>query len=243
MATKFDTLSHTYLYNHPCGLWNEECHHGCGYIHLSSSTGSTKKKCCANGALSSVSHNFDEELKMRFGMDEVPLFMRLATKRRKFCQDCTKYNNLFAMATTKVCNYCDNSGFTNQGLGHHCVTLNGRVHHFFTRVSSSNPQSCGLSYFVFGSLASRACLSKSGNVDKELLNYIGDGLKNENPYCKDLQQLGIRVRQGGLIADANVVPRMVDQPPRMAMSVCAVMNCRWTGVMSLQVTTTMLPLP
>ncbi len=31
---------------------------------------------------------------------------------------------------------------------------------------------------------------------------------------------------------------MVDQPPCMAMSVCAVMNCRWAGVMSLQVTTT-----
>jgi hypothetical protein len=31
---------------------------------------------------------------------------------------------------------------------------------------------------------------------------------------------------------------MVDQPPRMAMSICAVMNCQWTGVMSLQVTTT-----
>jgi hypothetical protein len=31
---------------------------------------------------------------------------------------------------------------------------------------------------------------------------------------------------------------MVDQPSRMAMSVCAVMNCRQTGVMSLQVTTT-----
>jgi hypothetical protein len=31
---------------------------------------------------------------------------------------------------------------------------------------------------------------------------------------------------------------MVDEPPRMAMSVCAVMNCRRTGVMSLQVTTT-----
>jgi hypothetical protein len=31
---------------------------------------------------------------------------------------------------------------------------------------------------------------------------------------------------------------MVYQPPRMAISVCAVMNCRWTGVMSLQVTTT-----
>ncbi len=29
---------------------------------------------------------------------------------------------------------------------------------------------------------------------------------------------------------------MVDQPPHMAMSVCAVINCRQTGVMSLQVT-------
>ncbi len=87
-------------------------------------------------------------------------------------------------------------------------------------------------------MASRACSSESGNVDEELLNDIGNGLKNENPYCTDLQQLGIRVRQGGLAADANVVPRMVDQPPRMAMSVCAVMNCRRTGGMSLQVTTT-----
>jgi hypothetical protein len=117
-----------------------ECCHGCGYIHLSNSTSSTKKKCCANGALYSLSHNFDEELKMRFGMEEMPLFMRLTTMRRKFCQDCTKYNNLFAMAATKVCNYCDNSGFTNQGPGHNCVTLSGRDHHFFTRVSISNPQ-------------------------------------------------------------------------------------------------------
>ncbi len=31
---------------------------------------------------------------------------------------------------------------------------------------------------------------------------------------------------------------MVNQPPRMSISVCAVMNCRQTGVMSLQVTTT-----
>ncbi len=71
------------------------------------------------------------------------------------------------------------------------MMLSGRVHHFFTRVSSSNTQSCGLSYFVFDSSALRACLSKPGNVDEELLNDIGNGLKNENPYCKDLQQLGI----------------------------------------------------
>jgi hypothetical protein len=35
-----------------------------------------------------------------------------------------------------------------------------------------------------------------------------------------------------------VVPKLVNQPPRMSMSVCAVMNCRQTGVMSLQVITT-----
>jgi hypothetical protein len=91
---------------------------------------------------------------------------------------------------------------------------------------------------VLESLASHACFSESGNVDEKVLNDIGYGLKNENPYCNDLHHLGISVQQGGLTADANVVPRMVHQPPRMAMSVCAVMNCRRTGVMSLQVTTT-----
>jgi hypothetical protein len=52
------------------------------------------------------------------------------------------------MAATKVCNYCDDHGFTNQGPGIHCVMLSGRAHHFFTRVYSSNPQSCGLSFFL-----------------------------------------------------------------------------------------------
>ncbi len=117
MATKFDTSSRTYLYNQPCRLWNEECCHGCGYILLSSSSSSTKKKCCANGALSSVSCNFDEELMMRFALDKMPLFMKMVTRTRKFCQDCTKYNNLLAIAATMVCNYCDNPGFTNRGPG------------------------------------------------------------------------------------------------------------------------------
>ncbi len=75
-----------------------------------------------------------------FALDDMPLFMRMVTTTRKFCQDCTKYNNLFAMAATKVCNYCDNPGFTNWGPGIHCVMLSRRVHHFFKRVSSSNPQ-------------------------------------------------------------------------------------------------------
>ncbi len=104
---------------------------------------------------------------------------------------------------------------------------------FLYKCIQSQPAKLWFIIFVFDSLASHACLSKSGNVDKELLNDIGNALKNENPYCKNLQQPGIHVRQGGLTADANVVPRMVDQPPRMAMSVCAVMNWRWTAVMSL----------
>jgi hypothetical protein len=112
-ATKFDTSSLTYLYNQPCRLWNEECCHGCGYIHLSSSSSSTKNECCANGALSSVSCTFDEGLMMRFALDEMPFLMQMVTTTRKFCQDSTKYNNLLDMAATKVCNYCDNPGFTN----------------------------------------------------------------------------------------------------------------------------------
>ncbi len=118
------------------------------------------------------------------------------------------------------------------------MMLSGQVLHFFTRVSSFNHQSCGLSYFVFDSSASRECLSKSGNVNKKVLKVIANGLKSENPYCNNLHHLGISVQQGGLTADANVIPGMVNQHPRMSMSVCAVMNCRQTGVMSLQMTTT-----
>jgi hypothetical protein len=81
-------------------------------------------------------------------------------------------------------------------------------------------------------------LSESGNVNKKVLNDIADGLKSEKIYCNILHHFGISVRQGGLTADANVVPRMVNQPPHMSMSVCTVINCRQTGVMSLQVTTT-----
>ncbi len=87
-----------------------------------SSSSSTKKKCCANGALSSVSCNFDEGLMIRFALNEMALFMRMVTTTCKFCQVCTKYNNLLAMAATKVCNYCDDPGFTNQGPGGQCVS-------------------------------------------------------------------------------------------------------------------------
>jgi hypothetical protein len=60
---------------------------------------------------------------MGFALDEMPLFMRMITRTCKFCQDCTKYNKLLAMAATKVCNYCDHPGFTNRGPGVHCVCV------------------------------------------------------------------------------------------------------------------------
>ncbi len=41
-----------YTFHQPCGLWNAPCVHGCGYIHLLSSTPGIRKKCCANGHLS-----------------------------------------------------------------------------------------------------------------------------------------------------------------------------------------------
>ncbi len=62
MAIKFVNGKHAF--HQHCGTWDEECVHGCGYIHLSSSTAGTWKKCCTNGRLSSDSDsdNFDEEL-------------------------------------------------------------------------------------------------------------------------------------------------------------------------------------
>ncbi len=112
--------------------------------------------------------------------------------------------------------------FNNHFLEHKCYTQ--------MRLFNTSPFTAIASWKIF--------LLKRSSLLGKLLNDIGNGLKNENLYCKDLQQLGICVWQGGLTADANVVPRMVDQPPCMARSVCAVMNCRLTGVMSLQVTTT-----
>ena len=75
-------------------------------------------------------------------------------------------------------------------------------------------------------------------MNEEVLNVIANGLKRENRYCKELQNLGIRVRDGSLIPDASVVPTMVDQPANKSLTILSVMNCRRTGTMTLQVTTT-----
>jgi hypothetical protein len=123
MATKFDCASCSYLFNQPCRMWNVECRQGCGYIHLSSSTPSTRRKCCANGLLSEASLNFDQDTILRFALDQLPAFMKSVLYSQELDQQSTKYNNLLAMAATKVCNYIGRGGFTNLGPGNHCVCV------------------------------------------------------------------------------------------------------------------------
>jgi hypothetical protein len=120
-----------YLFHQPCGLWNESCVHGCGYIHLSTSIPGTRKKCCVNGRLSSASDNFDEELMMGYVLDKLPPFARKTiSSSNQFSQRSSTCNNLVAMAATVVCNYSETAGFSRRGPGPQSVFMNGRVHHY-----------------------------------------------------------------------------------------------------------------
>jgi hypothetical protein len=101
MATKFVNGEHAFHQHY--GTWDEECVHGCGYIHLSSSTAGTRKKCCANGCLSSVSDsdNFDEELMNEHELDPMPLFLR---ENISMCTDISR--NLGMPAEMQWLNTC-----------------------------------------------------------------------------------------------------------------------------------------
>ncbi len=75
----------------------------CGYIHLSSSTPGSRKKCCATGHLSSASDNFDKELMMDHELDKLPQILRqVITLSPEFLKKSSTYNNLVAMAATAV---------------------------------------------------------------------------------------------------------------------------------------------
>jgi hypothetical protein len=116
MACKY--VNGEYIFHQPCGLWNAPCVQGCGYIHLSSSTPESRKKCCANSRLSSASDNFDKELMMDHGLEELPQLVRqVITLSPEFLQKSSTYNNLVAMAATMVCNYNDTHGFSWHGQG------------------------------------------------------------------------------------------------------------------------------
>jgi hypothetical protein len=232
MACKY--VDGQFLFNQPCGLWNAPCVQGCGYIHLSSSTSGSRKKCCANGRLSSASDNFDEELMMDHELDEFPIFLRqIITSSPTFLQKSSTYNNLVAMAATMVCNYNETRGFSRRGQGPQSVFMNGRIHHYMRIASSSTAQNCGISYFIFDDIASLAGSAERRNVDPVILSNICNGLRDENPYCIDLRFLGVEARQ--CAQGITVVPRVVDQVQHF--DVCSVVNNRQTGEMKLQVKT------
>jgi hypothetical protein len=70
-----------------------------------------------------------------------------------------------------------------------------------------------------------------GNVNEEILNYVADGLKRENPYCIELRYLWLSVQQGGLTAGINVIPSLVDQNPLMSMS-CYELQADWCYIIT-----------
>ncbi len=190
MACKY--IDGDYIFHQPCGLWNAPCVHGCGYLHLLSSTPGTRKKCCANGQLLSASTNFDEELMMDHELDQVPKFLRLLVSSCcDFSQKSSTYNNLVALAATVVCNYNNTNGYTRRGHGPQSVFMNGRVHHYMRRIASSTMQNCGILYFIFDDIASLAGSAERQNVDPTILSDICQGIKNENTYCRDLCFLGV----------------------------------------------------
>ena len=153
-----------YLFHQPCGLWNDSCVHGCGYIHLSSSSSGTRKKCCANGRLSYASENFDGELVMDLELDQLPDFLRqILSSNCGFSQKSSTYNNLVAMAATTVCNYTNTSGFTQRGHGPQSVFMNGRVHHYM-KTASTTSRNCGFSYFIFDETVSKNWESRFSTV-------------------------------------------------------------------------------
>ncbi len=120
----------------------------------------SRKKCCANGCLSSASDNFDKELLMDHDLDKLPQFLRqVITLSPEFLKKSSTYNNLVAMAATVVCNYNQTHGFSQRGQIPQSVFMNGRVHHYM-RIASSTLQNCGISYFIFDDIASLA-----GSVD------------------------------------------------------------------------------
>jgi hypothetical protein len=101
--------------------------------------------------------------------------------------------------------------------------------------SSINTHIFGLSY-LFDIPASHTLSPESRNVNRQTLNDITKGLKRENPHCMELHQLGLSVQQGVLLAGVNLIPRMVDQSA--FRTIYAGMNCRKTGVTTLNMTTT-----
>ena len=226
LSLSVDEISGQYKFDQPCGLWNKPCAHGCGYIHFSAATTGTLARCCAGGLLSSNSINTDMDLLVNYELDKMPDYLlQCINSSSTFPQDSSTYNNILAMGATKVCNYSTSPGWTSRGPGSAAVTLNGRVHHFFPNADSSDP-SCGLSYFIYDSIAAQAGSTFEQIVDARILSILREGLKANNPYCQNLQQIGIAARAWQIDSNRiiNVIPTMPHQERHL--DVCSVINTR-----------------
>ena len=154
-----------------------------------------------------------------------------------FSKDCSIYNNLLAMAATKVCNYSETLGWMQRGPGSASVTLNGRVYHYFPTADSSDP-SCGLSFFIFDDDTAQAGSASAHNVDQLILCTLGEEPKLHNPYCINLRQLGLEARERRINSreQRNIIPTMQNQPRHL--DICSVINSRQNNHLVLEVQAT-----
>jgi hypothetical protein len=220
-----------FRFGQPCGSWSILCVQGCRYIHLSSSTPGTRKKCCANCRMSINSNDCDSKLLTNLELKEFPLFMQQAiSSSPEFCNHSSTYNNLVAMGAMKVCNYSERPGFKNRGPGPFSVHLQGKLHHFFNLANSTN-NSRGIGYFVFDNESALATSASSYNLDSHIMDVIAKGLREINPYSCQLRFLGLEACQR---ADGvNIIPRVLNQRP--LFDVCSVCNNPQTGEMLIQI--------
>jgi hypothetical protein len=218
-------------FGQPCGSWSIPCVQGWGYIHLSSSTPGTRKKCCANGRMSISSNNCDSKLLTNLELREYSLFMQQdVSSSPEFCYHSSTYNNSVAMGATKVCIYSEQPGFKNRGPGPFSVHLRGKLHHFFN-LTNSTDNSGRIGYFVFDNESALVASASSCNLDSCIMDIIARGLREINPYSHQLRFLGLEVRQR---ADGvNKIPRVLNQRP--LFNVCYVRNDQQTGEMLIQI--------
>ncbi len=238
MACTIDSATGERKFHQPCGVWNKPCTHGCGYMHLSNSSPGTLKRCCANGKLSPYTTANMESL-LEYELDEMPSFMfQCMESDESFSHDSTTYNNLLSMGATRVCNYSTISGWTRRGPGPAAVTLNGRVHHYFKTADSTDP-SCGLSYFIFDDVAAQTTSATSQNVNPSILTTLGEGLKRNNPYCRDLRYLGMEARVRAHRTElgtsmVNLIPSMPHHRNEH-IDICSIINSRQNNHLKLTV--------
>jgi hypothetical protein len=97
--------------------------------------------------------------------------------------------------------------------------LQGKLHYFFN-LANSTDNSGGIGYFVFDYESALAASSSSCNLDSRIMDIIARGLREINPYSRQLRFLGLEAHQR---ADGvNIIPRVLNQRP--LFDVCSVHN-------------------